>query len=203
NKPNGQKTIHPSQVDEFIDTLEIKKFFGVGKVTAKKMNDLGIYYGADLRKLDKDKLIAYFGKTGSHYYKIVRSIQDSPVNPSRIRKSVGAERTFSKDIKSEAFMLDELESIANELERRMIKSKNKGRTITVKLKYNDFTNQTRSKTIESYISKKHEFFPVIEELIYQKKIERSVRLLGIAISNLYSKDNDEKEEVSIQLKFNF
>ena len=90
------------------------KFFGVGKVTAKKMNDLGIYYGADLRKLEKDKLIAYFGKTGSHYYKIVRSIQDSPVNPSRIRKSVGAERTFSKDIKSEAFMLDELDSIADE-----------------------------------------------------------------------------------------
>ena len=85
NKPDGQKTIHPSQVDEFIDTLKIKKFFGVGKVTAKQMNDLGIYYGADLRKLDKDKLIAYFGKAGSHYYKIVRSIQDSPVNPSRIR----------------------------------------------------------------------------------------------------------------------
>jgi len=203
NKPNGQKTIHPSQVDEFIDTLEVKKFFGVGKVTAKKMNDLGIYYGADLRKLDKDKLIAYFGKSGSHYYKIVRSIQDSPVNPSRIRKSVGAERTFSKDIKSEAFMLDELDSIADELEKRMIKSKNKGRTITVKLKYNDFTTQTRSKTIERHISKKHEFFPIIEELIYQKKIERSVRLLGIAISNLYSKENNEKEEVSFQLRFNF
>lgn len=203
NKPNGQKTIHPTQVDDFIDNLEIKKFFGVGKVTAKKMNEIGIFYGRDLRKFERGQLIEYFGKTGNHYYKIIRSIQDSPVNPSRIRKSVGAERTFSKDIESEAFMLDELGSIADELERRMLKSKNKGRTVTVKLKYNDFTSQTRSKTIEDYISTKEEFFPVIEELIYQKTIEKSVRLLGISISNLYMEDDGEKEEYNFQLKFDF
>ena len=100
-------------------------------------------------------------------------------------------------------MLDELGSIADELERRMLKSKNKGRTVTVKLKYNDFTSQTRSKTIEDYISTKEEFFPVIEELIYQKKIEKSVRLLGISISNLYMEDDGEKEEYNFQLKFDF
>ena len=203
NKPNGQKTIHPTQVDDFIDNLEIKKFFGVGKVTAKKMNEIGIFYGRDLRKFERGKLVEHFGKTGNHYYKIIRRIQDSPVNPSRIRKSVGAERTFSKDIESEAFMLDELGSIADELERRMLKSKNKGRTVTVKLKYNDFTSQTRSKTIEDYISTKEEFFPVIEELIYQKTIEKSVRLLGISISNLYIEDDGEKEEYNFQLKFDF
>ena len=203
NKPNGQKTIHPKNVDKFIDELKIEKFFGVGKVTAKKMNDYGIYYGKDLRKLDRQILIDRFGKTGSHYYKIVRSIQDSPVNPSRIRKSVGAERTFSKDISSEAFMLDELNSIADELERRMQKSKNKGRTVTVKLKYNDFTNQTRSKTIEDYISKKEDFFPIIEELIYQKKIDKAVRLLGISISNLFAVGESKEEEFDIQLKFDF
>ena len=203
NKPNGQKTIHPTQVDDFIDNLEIKKFFGVGKVTAKKMNEIGIFYGRDLRKFERSQLIEHFGKTGNHYYKIIRSIQDSPVNPSRIRKSVGAERTFSKDIESEAFMLDELGSIADELERRMLKSKNKGRTVTVKLKYNDFTNQTRSKTIEDYISTKEEFFPVIEELIYHKTIEKSVRLLGISISSLYMEDDGEKEEYNFQLKFDF
>ena len=203
NKPNGQKTIHPTQVDDFIDNLEIKKFFGVGKVTAKKMNELGIFYGRDLRKFERGQLIEYFGKTGNHYYKIIRSIQDSPVNPSRIRKSVGAERTFEKNIESEAFMLDELGSIADELERRMLKSKNKGRTVTVKLKYNDFTSQTRSKTIEDYISTKEEFFPVIEELIYQKTIEKSVRLLGISISNLYMEDDGEKKEYNFQLKFDF
>ena len=203
NKPNGQKTIHPTQVDDFIDNLEIKKFFGVGKVTAKKMNEIGIFYGRDLRKFERGQLIEHFGKTGNHYYKIIRSIQDSPVNPSRIRKSVGAERTFAKDIESEAFMLDELGSIADELERRMLKSKNKGRTVTVKLKYNDFTSQTRSKTIEDYISTKEAFFPVIEDLIYQKTIEKSVRLLGISISNLYMEDDGEKKEYNFQLKFDF
>ena len=203
NKPNGQKTIHPSQVDSFIDQLPVGKFFGVGKVTAKKMNEMGIFNGADLRKYQKEELVDRFGKTGKHYYKIVRSIQDSPVNPNRIRKSVGAERTFSKDINSEGFMLDELKTIADELETRMIRSKNRGRTVTVKLKYTDFTTQTRSKTVEEYLSKKEEFFPIIEELIYQKKIEKSVRLLGIAISSLYMDEPEPKEEYNLQLRFDF
>jgi len=203
NKPNGQKTIHPSQVDSFIDQLPVGKFFGVGKVTAKKMNEMGIFNGADLRKYQKEELVDRFGKTGKHYYKIIRSIQDSPVNPNRIRKSVGAERTFSKDINSEGFMLDELKTIADELERRMIRSKNRGRTVTVKLKYSDFTTQTRSKTVEEYLSKKEEFFPIIEELIYQKKIEKSVRLLGIAISSLHMDEPEPKEEYSLQLRFDF
>ncbi len=204
NKPNGQKTIHPSKVDEFIDSLAIDRFFGVGKVTAKKMKDLGIYSGKDLRRFERDDLVRHFGKSGNHYYKIVRSIQDSPVNPSRVRKSVGAERTFSKDIDSESFMLDELDSIADELERRMLKSENKGRTVTVKLKYSDFTQQTRSKTIEDYTSTKEQFFPVIEELIYQKEIDKSVRLLGISISNLFREvEKPKEEEFSLQLKFDF
>ena len=204
NKPNGQKTIHPSKVDDFIDELPIDRFFGVGRVTAKKMKELGIYKGRDLREFDREELVSHFGKSGSHYYKIIRSIQDSPVNPSRIRKSVGAERTFSKDIDSESFMLDELDSIADELERRMMKSENKGRTVTVKLKYSDFSQQTRSKTIEDYISTKEEFFPVIEELIYQKEIDKSVRLLGISISNLFREvEPPKKEEYSLQLKFDF
>ena len=122
NKPNGQKTIHPSQVDKFIDKLPITKFFGVGKVTAKKMHGIGIYNGADLRRLDKLTLNDHFGKTGSHYYNIVRSIQSSKVDPNRIRKSIGAEQTFSQDIDTESFMLDKLAGIAIELERRMIKS---------------------------------------------------------------------------------
>ena len=167
------------------------------------MNEMGIFNGADLRKYQKEELVDRFGKTGKHYYKIVRSIQDSPVNPNRIRKSVGAERTFSKDINSEGFMLDELKTIADELERRMIRSKNRGRTVTVKLKYSDFTTQTRSKTVEEYLSKKEEFFPIIKELIYQKKIKKSVRLLGIAISSLHIDEPEPKEEYSLQLRFDF
>ena len=203
NKPDGQKTIHPSQVDEFIDALPIHKFFGVGKVTAKRMNELGIINGADLKKFDIDNLKNHFGKYGEHFYKIVRSIQDNPVNPNRIRKSVGAERTFSQDIDSEGFMLDKLDGIADELENRMIQSDNKGKTVTIKLKYSDFTQQTRSKTINDYLQTKEEIFPIIEELLYQKEIEKSVRLLGISITNLYRDDTSFQKNLSIQLQFDF
>ena len=203
NKPDGQKTIHPSQIDEFIDALPIHKFFGVGQVTAKRMNELGIFNGADLKKFDVDNLKNHFGKSGEHFYKIVRSIQDNPVNPNRIRKSVGAERTFSQDIDSEGFMLDKLDSIADELENRMIQSDNKGKTVTIKLKYSDFTQQTRSKTINDYLQTKEEIFPIIEELLYQKEIEKSVRLLGISITNLYRDNLLPKENFSVQLKFDF
>tara|TARA_B100001564_G_C20661765_1_gene681901 strand:- start:1851 stop:2939 length:1089 start_codon:yes stop_codon:yes gene_type:complete len=203
NKPNGQKTIHPSQVDKFIDNLPITKFFGVGKVTAKKMHGIGIHNGADLRKLDKLTLNNHFGKTGSHYYNIVRSIQSSKVDPNRIRKSIGAEQTFSQDIDTESFMLDKLAGIAIELERRMIKSANKGKTITIKIKYSDFSQQTRSKTIEHYVSSKEEFFPIIKELLFQKKIKKSVRLLGISITNLYKHSTLSKNHYSLQLKFDF
>ena len=203
NKPDGQKTIHPSQVDEFIDALPIHKFFGVGQVTAKRMNELGIFNGSDLKKFDVDNLKNHFGKSGEHFYKIVRSIQDNPVNPNRIRKSVGAERTFSQDIDSEGFMLDKLDGIADELENRMIQSDNKGKTVTIKLKYSDFTQQTRSKTIDDYLQTKEEIFPIIEELLYQKEIEKSVRLLGISITNLYRDNLLPKENFSVQLKFDF
>ena len=203
NKPDGQKTIHPSQVDEFIDALPIEKFFGVGKVTAKKMNELGIFNGSDLKKFNKDSLKNHFGKSGEHFYKIVRSIHDNPVNPNRIRKSIGAERTFSHDIDSEGFMLDKLDSISDELERRMINSNNKGKTLTIKLKYSDFTQQTRSKTVDEYLQSKEEIFPIIEELLYQKEIEKSVRLLGISITNLYRDDISFQKNLSIQLKFDF
>lgn len=203
NKPDGQKTIHPSQVDEFIDKLPIHKFHGVGKVTKKKMNELGVFSGADLKGFSINELKKNFGKSGEHFYKIVRSTQDNPVNPSRIRKSVGAERTFSKDIDSESFMLDKLDNIADELERRMIESGNKGKTVTIKLKYSDFTQQTRSKTMDEYLQTKEDIFPIIQDLLYQKTIEKPVRLLGISIANLHTNNLSSKKNINVQLKFDF
>ena len=150
-----------------------------------------------------DNLKSKFGKSGIHFYNIVRNNQDSPVRPDRIRKSVGAERTFSKDIKTESFILDELDNIADILEKRLITSKNKGKTITVKIKYSDFKQQTRAKTVESYLQKKIDFFPIIEDLIYQEGINNSVRLLGISISNLKINRKEEKKDISVQLMFEF
>lgn len=200
NKPNGQKTVHPEEVIDFLEKLPVNKFYGVGKVTAAKMYNLGIFVGNDLKQKPLEELTTLFGKSGQHYYNIVRGIHNSPVKPNRIRKSVGAERTFRENISSEIFMLERLNDIADEIENRMIKSNAKGKTITLKFKYSDFTQQTRSKTVHHFIFKKKDFFPIVKELLYQEKIKNSVRLLGISFSNL---NTTKKEPVWVQLKFDF
>ena len=200
NKPNGQKTIHPEEVLQFLEELPVNKFYGVGKVTAAKMYNLGVFVGNDLKKKSLEELITLFGKSGTHYYNIVRGIHKSEVKPNRIRKSVGAERTFRENISSEIYMLERLNDIADEIEKRMEKSNSKGKTITLKIKYSDFTQQTRSKTVDKFISKKKEFFSIVKELLYQEKLENSVRLLGISFSNL---NTHRKEPIWVQLKFDF
>jgi len=205
NKPNGQKTVNPDEVLEFIEKLEIKKFYGVGKVTVKKMYRLGIFTGLDLKQKSKAFLDEHFGKSGSYYYHVVRGNHNSPVKPSRTRKSLAAERTFSENITSEIFMLKKLETIAEEVERRLKKSKIAGKTITLKIKYSDFTLQTRSKTLPLYISSKELILENVKELLFQEGMKNSVRLLGISLSNLNNeKGKTPKEKViAVQLQFKF
>ena len=144
-----------------------------------------------------------FGKMGKSFYKIIRGQQHNPVNPNRVRKSVGAERTFNKDIRSEGFMIEKLKIIATEVEERLSKIGSRGKTITIKIKYYDFNLETRSRTISNLVQKKSEFFPIISELIYQKEILKPVRLLGISISSLVN-DNDKIETfLDLQCKFDF
>jgi DNA polymerase-4 len=200
NKPNGQKTIHPEEVLQFLEELPVNKFYGVGKVTAAKMYNLGIFVGNDLKKKTVEELVKSFGKSGTHYYHIVRGIHNSAVKPNRIRKSIAAERTFSENISSEIFMIERLDKIADELERRMKKSDVKGKTITLKIKYSDFTQQTRSKTKSDFMQTKKEFFPVVKELLYQNKLTNSVRLLGLSFGNLNTEKN---EPFWVQLQFEF
>ena len=123
NKPNGQKTVNPEEVIPFLENLDIRKFYGVGKVTAEKMYKLGIFTGKDLKSKSIEFLADNFGKSGPYYYHVVRGIHNSEVKPHRIPKSVGAERTFNENLSSEVFMLERLEHIAQELERRLTKSK--------------------------------------------------------------------------------
>jgi DNA polymerase-4 len=200
NKPNGQKTIHPEEVLQFLEELPVNKFYGVGKVTAAKMYNLGIFVGNDLKRKTVEELVRSFGKSGAHYYNIVRGIHNSEVKPNRIRKSIAAERTFSENISSEIFMIERLDKIADALERRMKKSDVKGKTITLKIKYSDFTQQTRSKTKADYMQTKKEFFPVVKELLYQNKLTNSVRLLGLSFGNLNTEKN---EPFWVQLQFEF
>ena len=200
NKPNGQKTIHPEEVLQFLEELPVNKFYGVGKVTASKMYNLGMFKGKDLKKKPLEELVKSFGKSGTHYYNIVRGIHNSAVKPNRIRKSIAAERTFSENLSSEIFMIERLDKIADELEKRMKKTDTKGKTITLKIKYSDFTQQTRSKTKTNFMQTKKEFFPVVKELLYQDKLVNSVRLLGLSFGNL---NTEEIVPFWVQLQFEF
>ncbi|XOV69380.1 MAG: DNA polymerase IV [Fluviicola sp.] len=202
NKPNGQKTIPPEEVLPFLEQLPIRKFFGVGKVTAEKMKLHGIHYGMDLKRFSKEYLKEHFGKSGVHFYNIVRGIQYSEVKPDRIRKSIAAERTLEKDISQLDFMLEHLERIADTLEGRMKKSKVNAKTITLKLKYSDFSIQTRSKTIDRYVSEKSDFFPIVKELLYQDPVQNAVRLLGISMSKLDA-ENPSSDAIDEQLEMEF
>jgi len=206
NKPNGQKTVNPEEVLQFLEALEIRKFYGVGKVTAEKMYALGIFTGADLKQKPVTFLEQHFGKSGAYYYNVVRGIHLSVVKPHRTPKSVGAERTFNKNLSSELFLVEKLEHIANELDKRLQKKRVAGKTITLKIKYSDFLLNTRSKTLPYYVASKVLILEAAKELLFQEKLQNSVRLLGISLSNLNTqkKENGSNEAfVLVQLKFDF
>ncbi|WP_262481069.1 DNA polymerase IV [Algoriphagus faecimaris] len=200
NKPNGQAVILPEEAEDFLEKLPIGKFFGIGKVTAEKMQSLGIHNGQDLKEFSLQFLTKKFGKSGLHYFNIVRGIHLSEVQPNRIRKSLSAENTFEKDLISLDEMEENLYPIFEEVIRRIEKSGIKGRTISLKLKYADFTLQTRSKTLEQYADT-DQIWQVSLELLHQEEIPKPVRLLGLGLSNL----NITEEQVHFgeQLKIPF
>lgn len=207
NKPNGQKTIGPEEVIPFLETLDVKKFFGVGKVTKEKMYRLGIFTGYDLKTRPLEFLEEHFGKGGKHYYNAVRGIHHSKVKPSRQQKSLAAEHTFSENIASEIFMMERLQEIAAEVENRLKKSFLSGKTVTLKIRYSDFSLQTRSRTLPNFVDSKKLILEVVKELLFQEKMKESVRLLGISISNLNNeiprKKEVLKESIDVQLKLEF
>ena len=200
NKPNGQKTVGPDEVLSFLEELPIRKFYGVGKVTTEKMYQLGIFTGLDLKNKSEEFLEKHFGKSGKFYYSVVRGIHNSEVKSDRITKSVAAEHTFNENLSSEIFMEEKLQTIAQQLEKRIKKNDIAGKTVTLKIKYSDFTQQTRSKTLPYFISDKGLILETVKELLYQERMKDSVRLLGISLSNL---NTEEKKTVVVQLKFAF
>lgn len=200
NKPNGQKTVRPDEVLSFLEELPIRKFYGVGKVTTEKMYQLGIFTGVELKSKSLEFLEKHFGKSGTFYYNVVRGIHNSLVKSNRITKSVAAEHTFDVNLSSEVFMMEQLEIIAIALEKRLKKHNVAGKTITLKIKYSDFTQQTRSKTLPYFIADKTLILEVIKELLYQERMKDSVRLLGISLNNL---NTEQKKYVVVQLKFDF
>lgn len=197
NKPNGQKTIHPTQILDFMEELPIEKFYGIGKVTANKMHEMHIFKGLDLKKKSLEDLIRLFGKSGNYYFNVVRGIHQSEVKPHRIQKSVAVEETFWDNLLDEDSVFKQLKIISEELEIRLSKKEIKGKSLTLKIKYKDFTQYTRSKTQEVYFAGTIDFYETAQKLWELRPFDKPVRLLGLSLSNL---NTNEKKQISVQLK---
>ena len=190
-KPDGLCTIHPDKAIEFIDTLPIENFWGVGKVTAKRMHALGIHYGKELRAWSLDGLTREFGKVGRLYYDFARGLDTRPVEAVRVRKSIGCERTLERDNYTKASVIVELYHTAEELIRRLADKEFRGNTLTLKIKFHDFTQITRSITQDKELTKMKVILPLAKRLLAEVNYENHpIRLIGLSVSN----PRDEEEE---------
>ncbi len=203
NKPDGLTFIGPSKIKAFMEKLPVEKFFGVGKVTAAKMKAMQINNGADLKNLTEAQLIAQFGKSGKFYYKIVRGNDDRPVRANRETKSVGAEDTLSEDTNEDAIMHDLLRQISETVAKRLEKHQLKGKTVTLKIKFEDFKLITRSRSSPVLMYQAEAIYNEAIKLLNEANIGfAKVRLLGITLSRFYDDVADEKLENN-QLEFDF
>jgi len=190
-KPNGLFVVKPEIAEQFVESLSIEQFYGVGKVTAERMHQLGIRTGADLKQWSEQGLVSNFGKAGYIYYQNARAIDKRPVQSQRIRKSVSSETTFEKNLNTYENLLLELENITRDVIRYISKNNYKGRTVSLKIKYADFRIISRSKTFPTFISDYETLFTAGSELLKLVDLSTSVRLIGIGIRN------NELEEVSL------
>jgi DNA polymerase-4 len=203
-KPDGLYLIPPGKAVKFVERLPIEKFFGVGKVTAGKMHDMGIRNGFDLKKWSEKDLVIKFGKVGKYYYQIARANDDREVNPQRIRKSLGAENTFAEDLKELNEVKKELEKILDILIRRMNRTHTLGKTLTIKIKYSDFQQITRSHTISEWFSGKQDIKQIYLNMLQGIEIGKGIRLLGLTLSNLnHETENRKKDDSEGQLAIDF
>ncbi|MGV0847082.1 DNA polymerase IV [Empedobacter falsenii] len=200
NKPDGLYVITPKMSESFIDQLPIKKFHGIGKVTAERMQMMGIHTGLDLKNLELEKLLREFGKSGKYYYNIVRGLDFREVNPTRLRKSSGSETTFNKDLETLEEMQIALFPLMEDVWNWSLKTSIYGRTITVKIKHNDFSVTTKSKSASFPIKNRDLFDQICYDLLTEGySSEKPVRLLGIAISNL--SNNQKKFGTQLEIPF--
>jgi len=194
NKPNGITVIPPDKALEFIASLPIGKFFGVGKVTEKKMLKLGIVKGGDLLKFEEEALIFHFGKSGSFLYNIVRGIDERPVEASRTRKSIGSETTLSKDTRDLLEINAILSSISEKVGSALARKECGGYTLSLKIRYFDFITISRSHTSKSPIYTTEDIQNIIPRLLASCNAgEKKIRLLGLSISKLTGKNSGPRQ----------
>lgn len=198
HKPNGLFVIKPHRAEAFVDQLEVAKFHGVGKVTADKMHKMGIFKGEDLKKIEEADLVKHFGKVGHYYYQIARAIDMRQVSADGTRKSLGAENTFDTDLHTLAEMQNGLEPIINEVWRRIERANIYGRTVTLKVKFDNFETITRSKSAFHIIKDKDFYIKMVEDLLENVfPFDHGVRLLGVTISNLEVNEIMEGKQLTL------
>ncbi len=203
-KPDGLFVIQPHQASGFIEELPVERFWGVGKVTAARMKELGIHRGADLKRWSEPDLVKQFGKAGSIYYHFARGVDNRPVEPERIRKSLGAEETFPEDLYRAEELSEALTRIADEVYRRAEKRDFFAKTLTLKIKYADFSIITRSKTADNEIRSEEQLIALAKELLQQVEdiAERRVRLLGLSLKNS-THEHPPARNLPVQLTLRF
>ncbi|REL38885.1 DNA polymerase IV [Rhodohalobacter sp. SW132] len=185
DKPDGLSVIHPDEAEAFIENLAIGEFYGVGKATKQKMESLGIRTGADLKKWEEVDLVKQFGKSGHHYYRIARAIDNRKVKSHRTRKSIGKERTFSEDVSDLNWIRTFLTELSEKISNSMGKLNAAGKTVTLKVRYKNFETVTRSYTYPQFVSSASEISQTAIRLLDETEAgEREVRLLGISVSSL-------------------
>ena len=198
-KPDGLFTIAPDEIESFVAALPVERFFGIGAVTAERMHRLGIRTGADLRQWEESALVHQFGKAGHAYYGYARGIDNRAVTPNRVRKSLGAETTFAEDIDDRLRLQQELDGVREEVWARLQRHEFRGKTVVLKLKYDNFRQITRSKTLLTAIEDEMQLARIAEELLAGVNLHgRKVRLIGLTVGNTPEACTD-----CIQLRFDF
>ena len=201
-KPDGLCTIHPSQALDFIAGLKVEQFWGVGSVTARRMHELGVYTGRQLQQCSLETLVRWFGKAGRLYYDFAHGVDPRPVEAVRIRKSVGCERTLDKDVSLRSSALIELHHVAKELEERLKRTGFRGNTLTLKIKFHDFVQVTRSTTLPENITSFGQFYPHAKALLKSVDFERHpIRLIGLAVSHPRSQEKGKDLWQQLELDF--
>ena len=185
DKPNGLFVIEEQDADEYIQNLPIHRFYGIGETTAHKLREIGVIKGKDLLPYSIEQLEAYFGKMGHFLYNIARGIDHRPVEANHIRKSIASETTFDEDIWNHQTLLDAIEQQVEELWSRVTRLRRVGKTVSIKLKFNDFTQITRAKTGLTYVKDMEEAKAIALELTEKLfPLEKPIRLVGVQLSNL-------------------
>lgn len=201
DKPDGLCVIPPERAQGFIDALDIKRFYGIGKVTAARLRNAGVHTGADLRAQSLPRLQALLGSSATFYYQLARGLDERPVSPNRVRKSIGSETTFNSNVTDIEQMQSILQRLSNEVSESLVKRELLAGTVTIKVRYPDFTTVSRSYSPAVALQSANAIGEIVCMLLARTRaVEESVRLLGVTASGLIASDEIEMRQIEFRFQ---